>query len=56
MSRKLSVELDEDSYEAVLAEVERLVSLDPASGSEDGDRLEQLSVLLEKYERENFLK
>jgi len=37
-------------YDAVLAEVDRLASCDPAPGTPDGDRLELLAVLARDYE------
>lgn len=44
----------EEDYLAALKELERLMSLHPKLGSEDSDRLELLSLLLEKYEQERF--
>lgn len=44
----------EAEYDAAIAEVERLLDLDPPAGSEAYERLEFLSVLAEAYERENF--
>jgi HTH-type transcriptional regulator / antitoxin HigA len=41
-------------HSAALAEVERLIALDPARGTDDGDRLEVLSILVERYEKEHF--
>lgn len=43
----------EEQYEAYLAEAERLAAKDPIAGSEEAERLELLSVLLENYERKN---
>ena len=40
----------EDDYRAALAEVSALVDLDPEAGTPDGDRLEILSTLVERYE------
>jgi HTH-type transcriptional regulator/antitoxin HigA len=37
-----------------LAEVERLIALDPARGTPEGDALEVLSILVERYEKEHF--
>ena len=37
-----------------LAEVERLVALDPAPNTPEGDRLELLATLVENYEKEHF--
>lgn len=39
-----------DEHEAVLAEIDRLVGLDPAPGTSEGDRLELLAVLARDYE------
>ena len=41
------IRTDED-YEAALAEIERLMNAEP--GAEDGDRLDVLAALVEKYE------
>lgn len=41
-------------HEKYLAEAEYLISLDPEPGTTKGDRLELLSILIEKYEKENF--
>jgi hypothetical protein len=40
----------EDDYRAALAEVSALVDLDPEAGTPAGDRLEVLSILVERYE------
>ena len=44
----------EEDHKAFLAEVERLVALDPAPGTPEGDRLELLATLVEEYEKEHF--
>jgi len=44
----------EAQYQAYLAEVDRLATDDPASGTPDGDRLELLAKLVEDYEKERF--
>ena len=41
-------------YEWALQEVESYFKDTPAAGSEDGDRFDVLSALLEQYEDENF--
>ena len=41
-------------HAAALAEVERLIALDPARDSADGNRLEVLSILVEQYEKQHF--
>lgn len=41
-------------YEAILAEVEGLVHLDPAPGTPDAERLELLSLLVRNYESKRF--
>jgi HTH-type transcriptional regulator/antitoxin HigA len=41
---------DEAEYDAAVREIEELLDEDPAPGSEDCDRLEFLSVLVEAYE------
>lgn len=44
----------EDDYRAALAEVSTLLDLDPEPGTPDGDRLEILSTLVERYEAAHF--
>jgi HTH-type transcriptional regulator/antitoxin HigA len=44
----------EAQYEAYLAEAQKLIVLDPAAGTAEGDRLELLALLVEKYERDRF--
>lgn len=44
----------EKQYQEYLAEVEQLVSVNPKIGSAEADRLELLSVLIEKYENEHY--
>ncbi|HEX8362100.1 MAG TPA: hypothetical protein VF613_18420 [Longimicrobium sp.] len=44
----------EGEYDAAIAEIERLLDLDPAPYSEEYERLEFLSVLAEAYERAHF--
>lgn len=46
--------LTEDDYRVALAEVSALVDLDPEAGTPDGDRLEILSTLIERYEAAHF--
>jgi HTH-type transcriptional regulator / antitoxin HigA len=41
-------------YQNALNEIEYLISRDPDEGTEDRDKLELLSLLIEKYENENF--
>ena len=43
----------EAEYEAAVAEINRLLDIDPEAFSPDSDRLELLSVLVENFEREN---
>src|SRR5215217_2099989 len=45
---------DAAEHAAALAEVERLMALDPEPGTEEGDRLETLAILVEAYEDEHF--
>ncbi|CAG9178464.1 type II toxin-antitoxin system HigA family antitoxin [Cupriavidus respiraculi] len=49
--RPLHTEAD---YQEALAAVSVLVDADPAPGSEDGDRLEVLAMLVERFEAEHF--
>lgn len=44
----------EEDYKAALAAVSALVDADPAPGTPDGDRLEILSLLVERYEEAHF--
>jgi len=44
----------EEDYKAALAAVSELVDVDPAPGTSEGDRLEILSMLVERYEDEHF--
>lgn len=44
----------EEDHKAFLAEVERLVALDPAPSTPEGDRLELLATLVEDYEKKHF--
>ncbi|AOI92379.1 transcriptional regulator [Burkholderia pseudomultivorans] len=44
----------EADYDAALKAVSALVDADPAPGTLDGDRLEILAILVEKYEAEHF--
>lgn len=45
----------EINYKQTLAEVERLLALDPEPGTPEADRLDLLSMLVENYEKEHFL-
>lgn len=42
-----------EEYDAAVTEIDRLLDLDPQSGTEDFDRLEMLSLLVEDYETRN---
>lgn len=44
----------EADYEATLKEVSRLVDLDPAPGTTDGDRLDVLATLVRAYEARHY--
>ena len=44
----------EADYEAALKAVSALVDMDPAPGTPEGDELEILAILVEKYEAEHF--
>jgi HTH-type transcriptional regulator/antitoxin HigA len=44
----------EAEYEQALKEAETLIELDPKSGTEDGDRLELLTLLISNYEESHF--
>jgi HTH-type transcriptional regulator/antitoxin HigA len=45
---------DESEYQVALHEAERLVALDPESGTKEADRLELLTLLIEDYEKRVF--
>lgn len=45
----------DSEYRAYLAEVDRLVDIDPAPESPDGARLELLALLVENYEQQRFV-
>jgi len=47
------IKSDKD-YHLILNEAERLVSVDPATGSTEAERLELLTLLVEDYERRQF--
>jgi HTH-type transcriptional regulator/antitoxin HigA len=42
-----------EEYEAAVAEIDRLLDLNPQPGTEDFDRLEMLSLLVEDYDTRN---
>ena len=44
----------DDDYRAALADVSALVDRDPEPGTQEGDRLEVLAALVERYEAEHF--
>ena len=44
---------DDEEYDAAVAEVDTLLDLDPERGTEDFERLEFLSLLIETYETEH---
>lgn len=45
---------NDDDYQAALADAERLIVDDPASGTAEGDQLELLTVLIEDYEKRQY--
>lgn len=49
----LKVIKDRNDYEAALEEIEQLIDLDPADGTNEEDRLELLRVLIKDYEARN---
>lgn len=51
---RLATIRNETEYHEALAEIERLMVENPTIGSEEADRLEVLSVLLEEYEKSAF--
>lgn len=44
----------EEEYDSAVAEIDRLLDMDPEQGSEEYDRLELLSVLVQAYEEEHY--
>lgn len=44
----------EEEYEAAVREVDGLLDADPEPGTDEHDRLEFLTVLVEAYDREHF--
>lgn len=44
----------EDDYEAALQIASQLVDVDPEVGTPEGDRLEIMSILIERYEADHF--
>ncbi|MFQ5787361.1 MAG: hypothetical protein ACE5H1_05215, partial [Thermodesulfobacteriota bacterium] len=51
---ELKIIKTEEEYKKLLAEVERLIVLDPKQGTPEGDRLELLAMLVENYEKVHF--
>ena len=51
---RLAAIQNETDYRSALDEIERLMIANPTIGSENGDRLEVLSVLVEEYETAKF--
>jgi HTH-type transcriptional regulator/antitoxin HigA len=43
----------DDEYDAAVAEIDRLLDLNPQAGSDEYDRLELLSLLVEDYDSRN---
>lgn len=52
--RKPHVLRDEKEYNAAVEEIDDLLDREPRDGSEEADRLEFLSLLVEAYEEENY--
>lgn len=44
----------EKEYKAAMGEINGLIGLDPNPGTEEGDKLELLTLLVETYEKEHF--
>lgn len=45
---------NQDDYKVALARASELVDLDPAPTTPEGDELELLSIIIERYETEHF--
>ncbi len=50
----LRVIKSDDDYRSALSQVDGLLDLDPDPGTKEGDRLELLALLVEKYEAEQY--
>ncbi len=50
----LKIIRNKGEYSALLEQAEALVALDPRSGTDEAKRLDLISLLIEKYERDNF--
>lgn len=50
----LRVIKSDDDFRSALSQVDALLDLDPDPGTEEGDRLELLALLVEKYEAEQY--
>jgi HTH-type transcriptional regulator/antitoxin HigA len=55
LEMELKVIKTEEDYDAAINELRRLIDLHPASGTAEADRLDVLSILVEKYEEKNFV-
>ena len=44
----------ESEYKIAIAEVERLIALDPEPATPDAERLDLLAMLIEAYEKKRF--
>ena len=51
---ELKVIKTEEDYDAAINELEQLIDLHPATGTSEASQLEVLSILIEKYETQNF--
>lgn len=52
---KPAVVKTQDQYQEYMARIEELVALDPSPESKEGNELELLSLLVEDYEKKNFV-
>lgn len=43
--------MNQDEYHAAMVEIEKLMDSDPAKGTKEGERLEELAVLVQEHER-----
>ena len=50
----LKVIKNDHEYEEVMAELNSLIDIDPTPGTEEGDKLELLSLIVGTYEKEHF--
>lgn len=48
--------ITEETHAAALAEIERLIRLDPAAGTPDAEKLQELAGRVQAYERDRWFR